>query len=99
MQDKHICETLMEYVSFLGVTKIDSLPGLWENKIDDTWTIKCNGHNYEVENVPPFSWYIEFNGWPAGVISVMGDGVLCAGKAGNEDNLRRAIEARMSLVA
>jgi hypothetical protein len=94
-QDKHICETLMEYVEFLGVTKIDALPGLWESKVDDHWTVKCNGHSFDIDSVPGFSWYIEYNGWPAGVISVLGDGFLCAGEAGNEEHLRIGLEAAM----
>lgn len=98
MQDKHICETLLEYVSFLGVKKIDSLPGLWENQIDEHWKIKCNGHKETIDNVPALCWSIEFNGWPAGILSVMGDGVICAGSEGNAENLQKAIEARMSQV-
>lgn len=95
-EQKHIAELLAEYVSFLGVKNISQLPGLWEHNIDETWSIKCNGHTEAVDNVPPLSWSLSFNGWPAGIISVLGDGVICAGSEGNEDNLRAAILAKMN---
>lgn len=94
-EQKHVCEVILEYCSFLGVKKIDKLPGLWVNKVDDTWTIKCNGHLEAIEGVPPFSWFIEYNGWPAGIMDIMGGGILCAGEGGNEANLIAALESKM----
>lgn len=93
---KHICETLLDYVSFLGVQNIESLPGLWENQIDKHWKIKCNGHAETIDNVPALCWRIEFNGWPAGILSVIGEGVICGGDEANAENLQKAIEAKMS---
>ena len=94
-EEKHICQLMMEYAMGLGARKIDQLPGLWESKIDDQWTIKCNGHTKDMEGVPAFCWSVEFNGWPAGIMSIRGEGVLCAGDLGNEDNLRKAIQNKM----
>lgn len=92
---KHIAELLLEYAMSLGVTPDLIKAGIWENKIDDHWTVKLNGQTEEVDSVPGFSWLIEFNGWPAGILSVLGDGFLCAGAYGNEENLRKAIEEKM----
>lgn len=87
----HIAECLLAFAMYNGATSISMKEGLWKKEVDKTWTIKCNGKTEEVESVPPLSWYIEFNGWPAGVIGLLGDGVLCAGEAGNEENLRTAL--------
>lgn len=92
---KHIAELLLEYALSLGVTPDLIKKGIWENEIDKHWKVKLNGQTEKVENVPGLSWYIEFNGWPAGIMNVLGEGVLCAGAAGNEENLRSAIEERM----
>lgn len=94
MSDTHIVELLMEYAVRHGAKDLNKLPGLWETKVDETWTIKCNGHDTEIDGVPPFCWYIEYNGWPAGVLSAFhGDGVLAAGEGGNEQSLRTALQS------
>lgn len=87
----HIAEGLLAFAMYNGATSISMKEGLWVKEVDKTWTVKCNGHKERVDTIPPFSWYIEFNGWPAGVIGILGDGVLCAGEAGNEENLRAAL--------
>lgn len=92
----HIAHLFLEYAKFLGVKSISNLSGLWESKIDDQWTIKCNGHKETIDGVPGFSWLIEYNGWPAGILDIMGDGIICAGEGGNEENLRKAIELKMT---
>lgn len=81
-----------ELAGVLNVTKINELPGLWEHQIDDLWLIKVNGHDKEVEHVPPFSAYITFNGWPAGVIDPFG-GCIVASDHCNEDSFISAIGA------
>jgi hypothetical protein len=91
IKDNHIAQGLLAYAMFNGATSIAMKEGLWENKVDEHWVVKCNGKPHKVDNIPAFSWYIEFNGWPAGIMSIMGDGVLCAGEAGNEENLRQAL--------
>ena len=92
---KHIVETLMEYAIFLGAKRINELPGLWENKINNQWTIKCNGHTEDIQGVPPFSWYIEYNGWPAGILSILGDWAIPAVNGLNEESLHKAIKVKM----
>jgi hypothetical protein len=91
IKNGHIAEGLLSYAMFNGATSISMKEGLWVRKVDEHWIVKCNGKDHDVENIPPFSWSIEFNGWPAGIMSIMGDGILCAGEAGNEENLRKAL--------
>ena len=87
----------------LGVTGINKLPACWEHQIDEHWWVAVNGHDKPVRcsteaNVPPFSIYVVFNGWPAGIIDA-GGGCLCAGAVGNEENLLAAIQAAKSAAA
>lgn len=92
---KHIAELLIEYAMAQGCTPASLKEANWHNTIDERWELKCNGTKEKRDGLEPYSWYIYFNGWPAGVLSLLGEGVLCAGDAGNEENLRKAIEGRM----
>jgi len=61
----------------LGVSEINKLPGCWEHQIDQRWWIAVNSHGFESEcsmgtKVPPLSAYVQFNGWPAGIINPYG---------------------------
>lgn len=97
MERKHLTELLLEYAFVSGVKAISGMEGLWKHDLDENWTIKCNGHDKEIESVPPYSWSIEFNGFPAGIIDVMtGEGIICNGEAGNEENLRKVLESKIS---
>lgn len=81
-----------------GVKGIKHLPACWEVQIDERWWVAVNGHEVPVEcsragqPVPAFSAYVEFNGWPAGVLDPFG-GFLAAGHLANEANLTAAIDA------
>lgn len=72
--------------------------GLYRRKVGDLWRIVLNGTNKESPKqddhpaLPPFAAYVEFNGWPAGIIDPSG-GILAAGEAANEDTFIAAIEA------
>lgn len=59
-------------------------------EIDKRWTATMNGHRTVQQNIPPFGAYIEYNGWPAGVIDAHG-GAIAAGEAANERALIRAV--------
>jgi hypothetical protein len=97
---------LCEYGLALGMKNISELPGCWEQKIDENWWIACNGHENPVQcsksagaaTVPPFSFYIEFNGWPAGIVDA-GGGSLCAGAIANEETLITALQSARKAVA
>lgn len=94
-EKKSLAEILLEYALSEGGKDIGNLPGLWESTIDDRWVIKCNAHPEVVENVPPFSWYILYNGWPWGMFYLYGHGFVANGKEANEETLIAAIEMKM----
>lgn len=79
-----------------GVQGIVARPGCWERDLPDGWRISVNGHADPTDNsdgvpVPPFTVYVQYNGWPAGFIDPMG-GVLAAGEAANEAAFRAALQ-------
>lgn len=61
------------------------------------WKILLNASDQEVEiregspKLPPLNVYVEFNGWPAGIINPYG-GVIAAGECANEDLFIEAAE-------
>jgi hypothetical protein len=99
-------EAIIEMCDRLGVQGIGSFPGCWEYEIDKHWWVAVNGHTEPVKalsptdvkydrpgtDVPPFTAYVEFNGWPAGLIDPTG-GVLAAGAAANEATFIEACAA------
>jgi hypothetical protein len=81
----------------LGWENISLDAGCKEHDIDEHWWFAINPHGERTKcskgaEVPPYSIYFQFNGWPAGVIDA-GGGVLAAGKLANEDTLIAAIDA------
>lgn len=96
-EQKHIGELLIDYAMAMGCTPAMLKAANWHNVIDERWELKCNGTEHRRDGLEPYSWYIYFNGWPAGIISIAGEGVLCAGSEGNEENLRKAIESKMEV--
>lgn len=80
-----------------GASPVNKFEACWEKQVDPVWWIAMNGHRETVKcsrgaDVPPFHCYVEFNGWPAGLINPY-DGVLAAGAVGNEDNFITALKA------
>ena len=100
MSDFPICEAFAEIALLadaLGVRRINELEGCWEYQVDEQWRFALNGHNtpHDTDDgvrVPPFSAFVEFNGWPAGIIDPAG-GVLAAGDAANESTFIAALQA------
>jgi hypothetical protein len=91
---------LAELASALGVKSINKLPACWEVQVDGRWWVAMNGHGEAVKasdgaDVPPYSAWITFNGWPAGVLSPVG-GVIAAGSAANEDTFIDALKVRIA---
>ena len=71
--------------------------GCWECEIDPRWHVAVNGHKdareaTDTTSVPPFSAYVKFNGWPAGIIDPFG-GCMAQGAIANEDTFIEAVEA------
>ena len=83
---------VVELAIALGVHRADQLPGLWEYTVDEQWRVRLNPHDDERERIPPFHVAIEFNGWPAGLVSP-GGGVIAAGEAANEEAFIVAVVA------
>ena len=83
-----------------GVKAINELPGCWHRQFG-AWAIWVNGHQVSTPGGPrgtvpvePFETYIEFNGWPAGIVTATG-GVIAGGSVANEDSFIAAIEAEI----
>lgn len=89
----------------LGITNIKTLPGCWTHQVDERWWIALNGHDKDTLaaspdgmstgvgfKVPPYSCYIEFNGWAWGIIGPDG-GECMFGGAANENTFIEALDA------
>lgn len=76
---------------------VSTLPGCWEYSFG-SWRIAMNGHQgQEVATtwgvkVPGLMVYVEFNEWPAGMLTAAG-GVIAAGDVANKDAFIAALEA------
>lgn len=84
MQIAEAFHVAMEFAVASGAENIKDLPGCWSGKVDEHWSLKCNGHDHKIDGVPPYCFYIEFNGWPAGIIAP-NVGTIAAGKLANEE--------------
>jgi hypothetical protein len=89
-----------------GEVPICDLPGAWHLVIDEKprWELWCNGHRERIDVEVAASWatsahrvtidpatiYIEYNGWPAGLLTPMG-GMIAAGAEGNLRTLVAAV--------
>lgn len=89
---KPINHVLVEYATHLGVKSISELDGLWEHQVDQHWKIKCNGHDYTIDDVPPYSWAVFYRGYLAGMITaVTGTGFFYVESA----MLQKVLEEKM----
>lgn len=95
-----ILECLLKLTEKEGVKNIREAEGCYEKEIDEQWWIAINPHDEKLKCshgpvVEPFTMYVEFNGWPAGIVTMNG-GMFAAGSAANEDAfidaLKRAAE-------
>ena len=101
--DRFPFDAIVEMSDRLKVYRIGDLPGCWEYQIDEAWWIAVNGHKEPVSvfrpqhpgvpvSVPPFTAYIEYNGWPAGLIDPA-RGTMAAGEGANQDAFMAACDA------
>lgn len=83
------------YISLIAernnVRNIRELDGLWKCKVDEDWEFRVNGHNKEIDGIPPYHALIIHKGLPAGLVSPIG-GNFAAGEAVNEDAFIQAIK-------
>ena len=82
-----------------GAAPATKFEGCWEHQVNDKWWLALNAHTHDVKcshgsEVPPFHCYIEYNGWPAGIVNPYG-GEIVAHENANEDLLIAALEAAL----
>lgn len=87
---------VVNYALSRGVRNLMDRPGLWEAQVDEQWWIAVNPHHETLESshgpkVEFGNCYVEFNGWPAGMITPYG-GVIAAGELANESNFISALK-------
>ena len=101
MTDRPICAAFMALALLAKHDKLDADPeaGLWHRKVGG-WEIWANrGGNPQTRSpnepeISPCSVYLEWMGWPAGLIYPYG-GIIAAGEGANEDSFIAAIEAEI----
>lgn len=79
--------------------------GCWEHQVDDHWWIAVNGHQEPrlmqkhptLEPLKPFHAFVEWNGWPAGLMTPTG-GCIAAGACANEETFIAALRAARDAV-
>lgn len=100
---EELAEAFVEIVELghrLGVTNVKGLPGCWEVQVDAQWRFALNGHPDGSHAaswapkvpIPPYHVVVEYNGFPAGIISP-GGGIIAAGEAANEAAFIAALKA------
>ena len=89
----------------IAIWEVSDLPpmnkivGCWELEVDEHWWIAVNGHQGPKDcsrdvSVPPYHAYIEWCGWPAGMVSPK-DGIVAAGREANYPALLQALDAHL----
>ena len=92
------------YAQSHGAKDLKNHPGCWESQVDEGWFIALNGHKDPmltsggagkgdvVHPIPvePYTVYVEWNGWPAGILTPFG-GTLAAGEAANPETFVAAL--------
>lgn len=96
------CEAFMRAIELGVALEIKPLPeheGCWEHKVDDQWFIALNGHKDKqalkgrpTMLIDPYTAYVEYNGWPAGLFGYHG-GTIAAGEGANESTFIAALVA------
>lgn len=84
-----------EFAMSRGARNLVNVPGTWESAVGENWWIAINAHGDDVQcsrgiAVPPRSIYIEFNGWPFGIINSAG-GRIASGDIANEETFIAAL--------
>lgn len=101
MEDIYVSEAyylLTEYCYQQGHRDIKDLEGCLEVQVNQQWWFAVNGHREPMKcskdvEVLPFNIYLEYNGWPAGMVGPDG-GVIAAGSEASEDDLIKALKEK-----
>lgn len=91
----------------LGCRALNERPGCWHHELADpkggTWAFTLNPHETSeaigdtATQLPPFHLFVEWNGFPAGIVSP-GGGVIAAGACANEAACIAALRAELDRV-
>lgn len=94
---------ILELGIALKIPPLNTHDGCWEYQVDERWFFAANGHDepHKISNGPevvsPYTVYVKYNGWPAGVLDYSG-GCLADGECANEDTLIAALESAIAKV-
>jgi hypothetical protein len=97
-----IMTTIAELARTLGVHHINQLVGCWEMDVNEDWWFALNGHDDVVVcshgvKVQPYTAYVEWQGWPAGMVDPYGGMLAAAGESANEDTFLAALRQRIEM--
>lgn len=92
-------DLIVDLAFALRALPLSKYPGCWEERIDEHWEISANGHKEPQKSchcitVPPFKVYVQYDGWPFGLISPAG-GTMAVGRITNEDAFIEALRRRL----
>lgn len=94
------------FLELAELAKEDGLPTikglLWEKNLDQEWKFAVNGADTPqlttimtaAHRVPPYTLYVEFNGWPAGQLHPARGGWFAAGAEANAARFLRVLLLR-----
>ncbi len=95
MEQDQVCTAFYAVAKLAEVLKESPIRDkIWEHQIDRHWFIKINGYSKQVNGIPPYNMFIEFNGYPAGILSPF-DGTIAAGTEANEDTFIEAVKKKL----
>jgi hypothetical protein len=97
-EQQHLFQALLDFALALGAKSIKDLPGCWERSWrhdNKDWVVAIHGSTEPRKcstgaEIPPYTFYVECNGWPAGLVDPTG-WTIAAGSCINETALRSAI--------
>ena len=90
MKTALIFNKIAELALELGVESINKMKCCWECKIDGDWEVIVNGHDKEIDLIPPFSALIKYKDVPCGLIDPFGGNMIIS-KDVSEDKFINAI--------
>ncbi len=101
-EERFVFDALVEMCIRLGTPPLNEVDGCWTYQINDSWWVAVNGHKEDCEvvtpqskspvKVPPFTAYLDYNGWPAGFIDPY-SGTMAAGEKAHEQTFMAACDA------
>ena len=74
-----------------GTKNIRNSPGLTVVKVDESWTVKINPHNEEIDKIPFGFMLAEYNKLPVGVFGMTGGSMVGDGEERLTEALNEAI--------